>query len=36
LEIAKNKTVHMGRFELKHIANYYRDRFNQMKKLKGL
>jgi len=36
LEIAKNRTLPMGRFELKHIADYYRMRFNQMKKLKGL
>lgn len=32
----KNRTVKMGRFELKHIANYYRMKFNQLKKLKGL
>ncbi len=36
LELMKNRTLPMGRFELKHIADYYRDRFNQMKKLKGL
>ena len=36
LEVMKNRTLPMGRFELKHIADYYRDRFNQMKKLKGL
>ncbi|MCK4821513.1 recombination protein NinG, partial [bacterium] len=32
----KNRTVHMGKFELKHIADYYRMKFNQIKKLKGL
>lgn len=32
----KNRTLPMGKFELKHIADYYRMRFNQLKKLKGL
>ena len=32
----KNRTMKTGRFELKHIADYYRDKFNQLKKLKGL
>ena len=36
LVATKHRTLPMGRFELKHIADYYRDRFNQMKKLKGL
>ena len=36
LEAAKNRTMKTGRFELKHIADYYRDKFNQLKKLKGL
>ncbi len=36
LEAAKNRTMKMGRFELKHITDYYRDKFNQLKKLKGL
>lgn len=32
----KNRTLPLGRFELKHIADYYRMKFNQLKKLKGL
>ena len=36
LELAKHRTVHMGEFKLKVIADYYRMKFNQMKKLKGL
>ncbi len=32
----KNRTLPMGRFELKHIADYYRMKFNQLKKEKGL
>ena len=36
LVATKNRTLPMGRFELKHIADYYRMKFNQLKKLKGL
>ncbi len=36
LEAAKNRAMKMGRFEQKHIAGYYRYKFNQLKKLKGL
>ena len=35
LVATKHRTTHTGRFELKHIADYYRDKFNQLKKLKG-
>ena len=36
LEVLKHRTIPMGRFELKVIADYYRMKFNQLKKLKGL
>ncbi len=36
LVATKHRTLPMGRFELKHIADYYRMKFNQLKKLKGL
>jgi hypothetical protein len=32
----KNGTLHLGKFELKVIADHYRDRFNELKKEKGL
>ena len=36
LEIAKRNTIHLGQFELKLIAAHYRQRFNELKKEKGL
>ena len=36
LQVLQHRTIKMGSFELKHIADYYRDKFNQLKKLKGL
>ena len=36
LVATKHSTTHTGSFELKHIADYYRMKFNQLKKLKGL
>lgn len=36
LEVAKNSTIHLGKFELKNIADYYRGKFNELKKEKGL
>ena len=35
LEIAKRNTIHLGQFELKLIAEHYRQRFNELKKEKG-
>ena len=36
LELAKRNTIHLGQFELKLIAEHYRQRFNELKKEKGL
>jgi len=36
LEIAKRNTLHLGEFELKLIAEHYREKFNELKKEKGL
>ena len=36
LEIAKRNTIHLGQFELKLIAAHYRQRFNELKKERGL
>lgn len=36
LEVLKNSTFHLGRFELKQIAEYYKKKFNELKKEKNL
>lgn len=36
LEVLKHRTIPMGRFELKVIAEYYRGKFNKLKKEKGI
>jgi hypothetical protein len=36
LMILKNGSHHLGQFELKIIAKHYRNRFNELKKEKGL
>ena len=36
LELAKSNTLPLGKFELKIIADYYHQRFNELKKEKGL
>ena len=36
LEVAKRRTLPMGKFELGVISDHYRDKFNELKKEKGL
>jgi len=36
LQVLKNRTIPMGRYELKIIAEYYKGKFNELKKEKGL
>ena len=36
LELAKRNTISLGKFELKIISDHYRQKFNDLKKEKGL
>ena len=36
LELAKRNTLHLGQFELNLIAEHYKQKFNELKKEKGL
>jgi len=36
LRALQNSTLHLGKFELKVIADHYRTKFNELKKEKGL